>query len=320
MTDPHETPLRLPANTAPAADEPIGFVGPGNMGLPMVRRLLDAGRDVIVYDIDDRARTAAEAAGAQLATSGQDVADHAGIVLLSLPTPAIVHHAVLGPDGVARGHLVSVIVELSTSGVPATTALAADLTDRGIDLVDSPVSGGTAGAAAGTLALMMACSDERFAAISPLLAPLGRVFHVGDSPGKGQAMKLLNNYLSAVALTATSEAAVWGVKAGLDPRVMMDVLNVSTGRNSATADKFPRAVLPGTFDAGFAIGLMNKDLRLFTDQADAMGVPLWVGSAIRHMWQFAETSLGAGADFTSIIKPLEDWTGVTVRAATSTTD
>jgi len=303
-----------------APGDPIGFVGLGNMGLPMVRRLLQAGRQVIVYDIEEQARTTAAAAGATAASSGQDVADKATVVLLSLPTPAVVRQAVLGSDGVAHGHAVHVIVELSTSGVPATRALAADLAQRSIDLVDSPVSGGRAGARAGTLAVMMACAQERFAVLAPLLAPLGRVFHVGDAPGKGQAMKLLNNYLSAAALTTTSEAAVWGVKAGLDPGVMMEVLNASTGRNSATAEKFPRAVLPGTFDAGFAIGLMNKDLRLFADEAELMGVPLWVGSAIRQMWQYAETSLGAAADFTSVIKPLEDWTGVTVRAAALRTD
>lgn len=315
MTRPGQTSGNAHANTESTADDAIGFVGLGNMGLPMVRRLVHAGRDVIVYDIDEHARAAAAAAGATAATSGQDVAEQAGVVLLSLPTPAIVERAVLGSAGVAHGHAVHVIVELSTSGVPAITALAAELARRNIDLVDSPVSGGKAGAQAGTLALMMACSQERFDVIAPLVAPLGRVFHVGDSPGKGQAMKLVNNYLSAAALTTTSEAAVWGVKAGLDPQVMMDVLNVSTGRNSATAEKFPRAVLPGTFDAGFAIGLMNKDLRLFADQAELMGVPLWVGSAIRQMWQYAETSLGAASDFTSVVKPLEDWTGVTVRAA-----
>lgn len=315
MTKPGAISQLDPADADSLLGAPIGFVGLGNMGLPMVRRLLQTGRQVIVYDIDEQARGTAAAAGATAASSGQDVADKASIVLLSLPTPAVVREAVLGSDGVAHGRAVHIVVELSTSGVPATTALAADLARSSIDLVDSPVSGGTAGAQAGTLALMMACTQERFAVIAPLLAPLGRVFHVGDAAGKGQAMKLLNNYLSAAALTTTSEAAVWGVKAGLDPSVMMEVLNVSTGRNSATAEKFPRAILPGTFDAGFAIGLMNKDLRLFADQAELMGVPLWVGSAIRQMWQYAETTFGPAADFTSVIKPLEDWAGVTVRAA-----
>lgn len=298
----------------------LGFVGLGNMGLPMARRLLSAGHRVVVFDVDADACAAAEQSGAVVALNAQDVADQVATVLLSLPTPPIVRLAVFGPQGVADGGAVKVIVELSTSGVPATRALAAELAARDITLVDSPVSGGRAGAQAGSLALMTACSRDVFDRVASLLEPLGRVFHVGEAPGMGQAMKLLNNYLSAAALTTTSEAAVWGVKAGLDPTVMMEVLNVSTGRNSATADKFPRAVLPGTFDAGFAIGLMNKDLRLFADEAEVMGVPLWVGSAIRQLWQYTETTLGAGADFTSVVRPFEQWAGVTVRETVSSAE
>jgi 3-hydroxyisobutyrate dehydrogenase-like beta-hydroxyacid dehydrogenase len=161
---------------------------------------------------------------------------------------------------------------------------------------------------------MVACPDADFAVVEPVVAHLGPVFHVGREPGLGQAMKLVNNYLSAAALATTSEAMVVGVKAGLDPAVMVDVLNAGSGRNSATQDKFPRAVLPGTFDFGFATGLMEKDIRLFAEEADGLGVPVWVGAAVRQLWLQARAQLGPSSDFTEVVRVLESLTGVQVRA------
>jgi 2-hydroxy-3-oxopropionate reductase len=150
--------------------------------------------------------------------------------------------------------------------------------------------------------------------IEPVLKIFGKVFHVGERPGLGQAMKLANNYLSATALAATSEAMVFGVKAGLDPDLMIDVLNSGSGRNSATQDKFPRSILPGTFDFGFTTGLMYKDLKLFTEEAEAAGTSLWIASIVRQVWQHANGQIGGDADFTTVIKPLEQWAGVQVRS------
>jgi 3-hydroxyisobutyrate dehydrogenase-like beta-hydroxyacid dehydrogenase len=161
--------------------------------------------------------------------------------------------------------------------------------------------------------MVAAAAEERDLA-DPILSELGRVFTVGEEPGMGQVMKLANNYLAATALAATSEAIVYGAKAGLDPSVMIDVLNAASGRNSATLDKFPRSVLPGTFDYGFAMGLMCKDLRLFAASAEDLGVPQWIGSAVRHYWQFTCDQLGEDADFTRIVQPLEAWAGVEARA------
>ena len=206
------------------------------------------------------------------------------------------------------------LVDLSTTGAPTAREVAAALADEGVTLVDSPVSGGVSGAAAGTLALMAACSADDLAVIEPVLTVLGRVFHVGEDPGLGQAMKLLNNYLSATALAATSEAVVFGAKAGLDPQTIIDVLNAGSGRNSATQDKFPRSILPGTFDFGFSTALMCKDLRLFAEQAEDIGVPLWVGSAVRQLWRYTSDRFGPGSDFTSVVRPLEEWAAIEVRA------
>jgi 3-hydroxyisobutyrate dehydrogenase-like beta-hydroxyacid dehydrogenase len=179
-------------------------------------------------------------------------------------------------------------------------------------MVDAPVSGGVAGAKKGTLAVMAAGSHDLVRRVEPVLAVFGRVFEVGERPGLGQVMKLANNLMSATAMAIASEAIVMGVKAGLDPRTMVDVINAGSGRNSATQDKFPNSVIPRSFDFGFATGLMVKDVKLALDEAEAQEVPMWVGSAVRQLWQFASQSLGPGSDITELVKCLEQWAGVEV--------
>ncbi len=295
----------------------LGFIGIGNMGVPMARRLLSAGHSLTVYDVSEPAMARLTDAGARAAGCPAAVADQAGIVFLSLPAPEIVLDVVLGAAGVIEGKAVRQVVDLSTSGAPTARRLAGKLAPSGIALVDAPVSGGVRGASAGTLAVMVACAKKQFQAVGPLLENLGRVFFVGEEPGMGQTMKLVNNYLSATAMAATAEAMVFGVKAGLDAEVMLDVVNAGSGRNSASQDKFPRDILPRTFDYGFATALMCKDLKLFTDQADSLGVPLWIGSAIRHFWQFTNDHVGGDKDFTTVVRPLESWAGVEVRPGSS---
>jgi len=138
---------------------------------------------------------------------------------------------------------------------------------------------------------------------------------VGERPGLGQTMKLCNNLLSATALAISSEAMVLGVKAGLDPKMMLDVINTGSGRNSATQDKFPRSVLPRTFDFGFGTGLMYKDVRLCMEEAERLGVQMWVGPAVRQMWLQACMELGPESDFTAIVKCVERLAQVEVSAA-----
>ncbi len=293
----------------------IGFIGLGNMGLPMARRLVAAGHRLVVCDLDAERVQRLVADGAEAATTPRAVANEAETVLVSLPTPAVLDAVALGADGVAGGRRIARLVDLSTVGPEASRRVAAGLADHGVALVDSPVSGGVAGATNGTLALMISGAEPERQVALPLLDELGRTFVVGDEPGMGQVMKLVNNYLSATALAATSEALVYGAKAGLDPAVMIDVANAGSGRNSATQDKFPNHVLPGTFSAGFAIGLMCKDLKLFAEDAEARQVPLFVGSAVRQLWQHTSDRRGDGADFTEIVRPLEEWSGAEVRSA-----
>jgi 3-hydroxyisobutyrate dehydrogenase-like beta-hydroxyacid dehydrogenase len=293
----------------------IGFIGVGRMGLPMASRLLAAGHSLVVYDLRPEALDAIAAKGARLAASPAAVASAAEIVMASLPRPEIVREVALGERGIVAGSRRRVFVDLSTTGPHAARTIAAELAQRGVIAIDAPVSGGVAGAVKGTLAVMVSGSEQECEALRPLLAAIGKVFYIGDRPGLGQMMKLINNLLSATAVAATSEAVVLGVKAGLDAKVMIDVINAGSGRNTASEDKFPRAILPRRFDQGFALGLMAKDVKLCIEAADALEVPMWIGNAVKQMWLYGLGQGGPDQDFTELIKHIEKWAGVTVGAA-----
>jgi 3-hydroxyisobutyrate dehydrogenase-like beta-hydroxyacid dehydrogenase len=293
-------------------EDRIGFVGVGRMGGPMARRLLQAGHHIAVYDTSEDAMRPLLDMGAQRTHSPAELASAAEVVIASLPTPPVVETVALGPTGIIEGQRVQIFIDMSTTGATYAKRISAALAARGIWAVDAPVSGGVAGAERGTLAIMVSGPEEVFARVKPILEVLGKVFFVGTQPGLGQTMKLLNNLLSAAAMAISSEAVVMGVKAGLDPQQVVDVLNAGTGRNSATQDKFPKFVIPRTFNAGFAIGLFHKDIRLCLEEAAALGVPMIVGSAVRQLLSITEATEGSQADITEIVKPVERWTGVVV--------
>lgn len=293
----------------------IGFVGVGRMGGPMALRLLDAGYRLIVHDAKAAAMAPLLAKGAVGAATPAAVADQAEIVLLSLPRPQTVRTVVLGAAGLIEGGRVDTVVDLSTTGPRVAMEVAGGLAAKGANLVDAPVSGGPAGAVAGSLAVMVSGPAAAVARARPILEVFGRVFIVGDRAGMGQTMKLSNNLLSATALAATSEALVMGVKAGLDPAVMIDVINAGSGRNSATQDKFPRCVLPRRFDFGFTAELLHKDVGLCLDEGEALGVPMPVGSVVRQLLAVAKATQGADADITTLVRLVESWAGTTVAAA-----
>lgn len=292
----------------------VGFVGVGKMGGHMARRLLDAGHRLSVFDPSAEAVAALVAAGARACASVREVGDLAATVFASLPSPAVLRAAALGPDGLHAGSAVKLLVDTSTTGPLMAAEVAAGLAAEGVAMVDCPVSGGMAGARDGRLTLMVSGPDPAVEEVLPLLAVLGRPVRVGEAPGAAQTVKLANNLLVAAAMTATAEAIVMGVKAGVDPGVMLDVINASSGRNTATADKFPRAVLTGSFDFGFSTGLLYKDVRLCLDAAEALGVPTPVGAAIRQALAVTQALHGAESDFTSVVKPIEAWAGVVARS------
>lgn len=291
----------------------VGFIGLGRMGQPMAANLIRGGYQLTVYDINRDFVGALVAKGAKAAGSPAEVASAVDTVLLSLPTPPIVREVTLGANGVSAGSKVKTVIDLSTTGATVAREIAGALAKKGLTAVDSPVSGGVAGAVKATLAVMVACEKPLYTELKPMLEHIGKVFHIGERPGMGQTMKLCNNYLSATAMAATAEAVVFGVKAGLDPATMIDVINAGSGRNSATQDKFPRSVLPRTFDFGFAMGLMYKDVKLCMEEAEAAGAQMWIGNAVRQVWQLANNELGADKDMTDVIRVMERWAGVEVK-------
>ncbi|WP_436348570.1 NAD(P)-dependent oxidoreductase [Natronorubrum sp. FCH18a] len=283
----------------------LGFIGLGSMGGPMARNLLAAGHDVTVYDIDDTAVEAVADEGATAATSSADAVTGAEVVFLSLPTPGIVESTVDEIEAVLEEG--SILVDLTTSTPATTNEIANRLTERGVDVLGAPVSGGVSGAEDGTLSIIAGGDEAVFEACKPLFEAIGTdFFHVGDAPGHGHAVKLLNNYLSNIALLATSEAVILGDAAGLDRQQLVDIFSVSTGRNSSTEDKIPNQVLTGEYDVGFKLGLMNKDMRLLSEFADDQDAPLLVGRVARDLVGYARTTKGDDADMTRIYEFLED--------------
>ncbi len=288
----------------------LGFIGLGRMGGAMSVRLLDAGNALVVYDVNKAAMDGLVARGAKATSGPAGLGAMADIVFASLPSPDILKRAVLDADGLAHGGRVKTFVDLSTTGPRVAAAVSKGLAERGIVAVDAPVSGGVAGAKNGKLAVMVSCPKETYETLQPLLANFGKLFFLGETPGAAQTMKLANNLMAACAIAITSEGMAMGIKAGLDPKLMIDILNVSSGRNSATEDKWPRAVLPRTFDFGFATGLSFKDVRLCLDEAEAMGVPMVVGAAVRQMLSITNQLYGPDSDFTSMARVVEAWAGI----------
>ncbi|MGD9536299.1 MAG: NAD(P)-dependent oxidoreductase [Alphaproteobacteria bacterium] len=281
----------------------IGFIGLGNMGSHMAANMAKAGHKLLCFDAagtQGRMPQGAEAAGSAAA-----VAQGARTALLSLPDGKV-SDAVAREILAAAGRKLEVLIDTSTTGMADAERLHETCAKAGVVYVDAPVSGGVAGAKAGTLALMVAAPPALYAEIEPLLKPMARqVFHVGTRPGQGMAMKLLNNFLSATAMAATSEAISFGERQGLDMKTMLDIINISTGQNTATSDKFPKRVLTRSYDHGFATRLMAKDMRLYLDAVRGARTPDRVGEVIAGVWDRLDITWPR-SDFTEIYPFVRD--------------
>jgi len=299
------------------APERVGLVGLGHMGRPIAARLIAGGVPLSVFDA--RPEAMAESGGTP-ATSLADLARRSDIVITLLPDGAAVRRAVVGDgtagedrllDGLRAGTLV---VDMGSSSPTGTQALGAELTARGVTLVDAPVSGGIRRAADGALAIMVGGEAAAIERCRPLLALIGaRIFPTG-SLGSAHAMKALNNLVSAAGLLAAGEALLIGRKFGLDPALMVDVLNASTGRNNATEHKLKPFVLSRTFASGFSLALMVKDLGTATALADDTGTPAPFAAECRTLWSRAAAALETGADHTAVVRWLETLAGTTLEA------
>ncbi len=277
----------------------VGFVGLGRMGAPMATRLAEAGYQVQGYDVSEAAaRIWAERAGTRPAAGLSAVAAGAAAVILMLPDSAVVRRVLAGLV-LAPG---TVVVDMSSSEPLVTRELAAELGRDGVTLVDAPVSGGVAGAVSGKLTIMTGGTPGDVQRVRPLLDVLGaRVVHVGGV-GAGHAVKALNNLLSATHLLATSEAMAAAAEFGLDVPTVLGAINTSSGRSGSTETKWPDFIVPGTFDSGFSLRLMLKDMRIALGLAEAAGTPARLAAAATGLWSEAAQALPADADHTEIAR------------------
>lgn len=293
-----------------AAKQTIGFVGIGNMGAPMVRCLVKAGYSVCIFDAKtgNTAPFAGEPA-VTIAASLAGVANACDTIITMLPDSKVVRAVVMGsvttPSLAANLRPGSVIVDMSSSYALDTVALGRDLAAKNITIVDAPVSGGVPKAITGTLAIMAGGTPQDIARVTPVLAAMGSVLPTG-ALGTGHAMKALNNYVSAAGLIATCEALLIGEKFGLDPAVMTAVLNASTGRNNTTENKAARYLIPRTYNSGFALALMQKDVGMAQALASELGLDAAELDFVSQYLSRASAALGASADHTAVMAYVEN--------------
>ena len=291
----------------------IAFIGCGAMGAPIAERLIDAGYTVRLFDPRTEAMAPLVARGGVAATSPRDAATGADVAFACLPSPEVSRAAAFGTGGASGAASLRTYVEMSTIGSAAIKEIATELTKRNIVTLDAPVSGGPRGARAGTLSTMVAGEHAAFERVKPMFEALARhVFYVGDKPGMGQVVKLANNMISAAGMLAAFEASAMAVKAGVDARTLIDTVNASTGRNSATMDKFPASVLTRSFDYGGKVSTMYKDVSLALKEAKQLKVPMWLGANVVEMWHMGMAEGRGDDDFTSLIQMIEKWAGVVV--------
>lgn len=291
-----------------------GFIGLGHMGSRMARRLLNNKETLLLYDLSAKAVTELVKSGANAADSMKAVVDGSDVIFLSLPEPSTVRTVADEISAaVAAGGRVNYVVDFSTIGPKTAIYASTVLKEHHITYIEAPVSGGVAGAENGTLAVMVSCPKKIFDHLEKVLAIFGNVFHVGEGYGQAQTLKLANNMLSVCAVVATGEALAMGAKAGLSPTRMLEVINKSSGRNTATEAKYPKAVVTRTFDYGFSTGLAYKDVRLCVDESEGLGVPMMVGAIVREILAITNSCYGPGSDFTTAARVIEQWSGVEIK-------
>ena len=290
-----------------APPEKIGFIGLGNMGGPMARRLAGAGYKLAVFDASKEAveKFAADTPCDMPATLA-DLGRSCRVVITMLPNGQIVREVLLDEGGVASGLAEgSILIDMSSSSPVGTRETAEELAELGFQMIDAPVSGGVKKAIDGTLAIMAGGDEALIENCRDMLSTMGKVF-VAGGVGCGHAMKALNNFLSASNLATAAEAVIAGQRFGLDPKVMIEIFNASTGKNSATEHKYPAFILTRTFNSGFFMGLMSKDLRLAVELAQSTGSPSKLLSDTKDLWEAAEEKYGFKSDSVEVVRFLEE--------------
>ena len=292
----------------------IGFVGTGAMGAPMAQNLRKAGHPLVVYDLKDKAMEGLAKAGAEKAFSARELASRSSVVITMLPASPDVEAAVLGPEGVIEGAKSGdIVIDMSSSYPTSTKMICEQLAVKGIRMLGAPVSGGTKGAREGTLAIMVGGEEKDYEECRPILEAMGQNTYYLGKIGAGHTVKALNNLCSACSMVITSEALIVAKKLGLTPEKVIDAINSSSGRSWSSQFKFPTFVLNNTFNSGYSIGLMNKDLEIATHLGRELHVPMFVGAVVQQLYNYAVGRGGGDECHTAIIKFIEDWHGVKVR-------
>lgn len=287
-----------------------GYLGVGAMGQPMAQKLLDADHRLTIHDINQAAMQRLLERQARRATSPKDLADRCEIVFVSLPTLAAFREVAFGAEGLDKGSAMKLLVNTCTIGVPFVKEIEQAMAARGVTVVDCPISGGPAGARAGTLSVMVSGDPAAIEKVRPLISLWGSTLTIaGDKPGAAQVLKLTNNILFAVSLAAASEAFVMGAKGGLDPEVMVKAINASSGHNGATQTVIPTAVLDRSVGYGAALNILMKDIDLAIAQGEALGVPMWVCQAARLVYKHAMFEGAADNDISTIVHHVERGAG-----------
>ena len=292
----------------------IGFVGTGAMGALMAQTLRKAGYPLVVYDLKDKAMEGLAKAGAEKTFSAKELASRSSVVITMLPASPDVEAAVLGPEGVIEGAKSGdIVIDMSSSYPTSTKMICEQLAVKGIRMLDAPVSGGTKGAREGTLAIMVGGEEKDYEECRPILEAMGQNTYYLGKIGAGHTVKALNNLCSACSMVITSEALIVAKKLGLTPEKVIDAINSSSGRSWSSQFKFPTFVLNNTFNSGYSIGLMNKDLEIATRLGREVQVPMFVGALVQQLYNYAVGRGGGDECHTAIIKFIEDWRGVKVR-------
>jgi 3-hydroxyisobutyrate dehydrogenase-like beta-hydroxyacid dehydrogenase len=294
--------------------EKVGFIGLGAMGIPMSQRLLEAGYPLAVYDVRKEAIEAIVKKGAQGASSPKEVAEKCRKVITIVPNSDAVEQVVFGAGGLLEGMKAGdVLMEMTSAYPPSTLKVSQALAGKAVNMIDAPVSGGVVGAVAGTLSVMVGGDEKIFESCRPILSVMGKnLFYIGGI-GFGHALKAINNFLSATTLAATSEAIILASKMGISPQRAVEVLAVSTGRSYSTELKIPKFVLPRTFNSGFTMELMHKDLNTVTRMAREYKVPMLLANLVQELYGYSLAHGDKKTDHTAIFSSLEDLAGTKVK-------
>lgn len=292
----------------------IGFIGVGTMGKPMAKNLLKAGYEVAIQDINQAAVAELTAIGAKEARIPRELAADVDVVITMLPNFQIVKACMVGPDGVLAGARTgTIIIDMSSVSPEQTRQLAKKAEEQGLVYLDAPVSCGVTGAEEGSLTIMVGGPAEAVQKVKAILETLGeKIYHVG-AVGSGDAVKLVNNLLLGINMVALAEALVFGVKAGIDPKVLLEVINTCSGSSYALEAKMPKFILKGNFEPGFTIDLQYKDLELATQSAKGMGVPMMLTNLAQQVFEQARAAGLGGKDISAVIQAMEKLAGVEVR-------